>query len=382
MEKEKKVIKKVKRSVKGITLIALVVTIIVLLILASVAISLTIGSNGIFTRAGNATEKYEEASINEQKEMNQVTDVLDNYIRKVEGVTIPKGFYYVGGTKEEGIVISDSKEDENKYSKEKYTDQANIPGDGLIGNQFVWVPVENIDEFIRYTSYYKDSPNSAYFTECSEPSPEGYRYPNELEEYNNMKQSVEDNKGFYVARYEAGKENIDGVDIVVSKKGAEVWNNITWGESMTSIGTEGAVAKSQGMYTDKSRYNVTSTLIYGVQWDAIMTWIDPSYKTSNCDEKSFVRNSTDKGNYSGKLARCGSNDNYRVNNIYDLAGNVFEWTMKEKSTGYRVDRGGDYHNSGSGNPTSSRWNNYPDNPDVYIRFSCSFVFIDLLKINY
>ena len=37
-----------------------------------------------------------------------------------------------------------------------------------------------------------------------------------------MKQSVEDHKGFYVARYEAGKENIDGVDIVVNKKGAEV----------------------------------------------------------------------------------------------------------------------------------------------------------------
>ena len=124
--------KKIKKQMKGITLIALVVTIIVLLILAGVAINLTIGSNGIFTRTGNATEKYEQASINEQKEMNQVTDVLDNYIRKVEEVTIPKGFYYVGGTKEEGIVISDNKADENKYSKDKHSDQANIPADGLV----------------------------------------------------------------------------------------------------------------------------------------------------------------------------------------------------------------------------------------------------------
>ena len=69
---------------------------------------------------------------------------------KVEGVTIPKGFYYVGGTKEDGIVISDNPADENIYLKEKHADQANIPGDGLVGNQFVWVPVENSEDFKRY----------------------------------------------------------------------------------------------------------------------------------------------------------------------------------------------------------------------------------------
>ena len=69
--------KKVKSEIKGITLIALVVTIIVLLILAAVAINLTIGNNGIFTRAGNAVDKYQEASINEQKELNSVANYLD-----------------------------------------------------------------------------------------------------------------------------------------------------------------------------------------------------------------------------------------------------------------------------------------------------------------
>ena len=332
MKIQKERINRLKRDVKGITLVALVITIIVLLILSGVAINLTIGSNGIFTRAGNATEKYEEASINEQKEMNQVTDVLDNYVRKVEGVTIPKGFYYVGGTKEDGIVISDSKEDENKYSKEKYTDQANIPGDGLIGNQFVWVPVENINDFKIYPGYYLGTTQS--LEEYSEPAPEEYRYENELEEYNSMKQSVEDHKGFYVARYEAGKENIDGIDTVVSKKGATVWNNIAWGDSMTEIGNTGAVAKAKGMYTDKSKYDVTSTLIYGVQRDAIMAWIDENYKILNCNaENSYVANSKDKGNYNQTgPVECGSSDSYRVKNIYDLAGNVDEWTMEAGST--------------------------------------------------
>ena len=76
---------KVKKQVKGITLIALVVTIIVLLILASVAISLTIGQNGIFTRAQNATNKYEEASKNEQGEMQNVANFIDNLGRNDNG---------------------------------------------------------------------------------------------------------------------------------------------------------------------------------------------------------------------------------------------------------------------------------------------------------
>ena len=59
-------LKNIKRQVKGITLIALVVTIIVLLILAGVAISLTIGNNGIFTRAQVAVVKNENANIYEQ----------------------------------------------------------------------------------------------------------------------------------------------------------------------------------------------------------------------------------------------------------------------------------------------------------------------------
>ena len=65
---------------KGITLVALVVTIIVLLILAGVAISLTIGQNGIFTRAQNATERWEKASTNEAEQMNDFTDTYDKVV--------------------------------------------------------------------------------------------------------------------------------------------------------------------------------------------------------------------------------------------------------------------------------------------------------------
>ena len=296
---------------------------------------------------------------------------------KVERVTIPKGFYYVGGTKATGIVISDAKADENKYSKDNHADQANIPGDGLAGNQFVWVPVENIAKFIRYKGYHNLLPEE--ISNFYEPSQEGYRYPDEVKEYNAMMQSVEENHGFYVARYEAGKEKINGVDTVVSKKNATVWNNISWGTSMTEIGSTGAVAKAQGMYTNKETYNVTSTLIYGTQWDAIMLWIDPAYETSTCADDSFVRNSTGKANYSGIIANCGSNDSYRVNNIYDLAGNVYEWTMEAKLNDKRTYRGGNVID-GIYAPASYRSCFNPDD-DSYssIRFPCRFILVGLKK---
>ena len=361
------------------------VTIVVLLILAAVAIGLSVGDNGIITSARNATDKWEQGAANEQDELKQIANFInsngnnngddnqDEHITEVEGVTIPKGFYYVGGTKADGIVISDNPADENVYSKEKHADQANIPGDGLVGNQFVWVPVETPADFKTYEGYY-DGHKDNMLSGCHEPSQEGYRYDGEETEYNLMKQSVEKNKGFYVARYEAGKENVDGVNTVVSKKGATVWNRIRWGDSMTSIGTYGAVAKAQGMYTDKENYAVTSTLIYGVQWDAIMAWIDPAYKTTSCDEDSFVRDSTGKGNYNesanandwkGGIATCGISDNYRVKNIYDLAGNVYEWTMEAYSTNLRVTRGGYYNDTGSYYPASTRYGGTPYDDNIY-----------------
>ena len=180
------------------------VTIVVLLILAAVAIGLSVGDNGIITSARNATDKWEQGAANEQDELKQIANFInsngnnngddnqDEHITEVEGVTIPKGFYYVGGTKADGIVISDNSADENVYSEEKHADQANIPGDGLVGNQFVWVPVETPADFKTYTSYYNNGSTQS-ITDNHEPSQEGYRYEGEETEYNLMKQRVEEN---------------------------------------------------------------------------------------------------------------------------------------------------------------------------------------------
>lgn len=49
-----------------------------LLILASVAINLTVGNNGIFTRAQNAVELYNNAAEEEKIAMNEFVNIFDN----------------------------------------------------------------------------------------------------------------------------------------------------------------------------------------------------------------------------------------------------------------------------------------------------------------
>jgi len=72
-----------KKEEKGITLIALVVTIIVLLILARIAISLTIGNNGLFSRAQNAVDVWNEATKKEENEIYDFVRVFDNTVNEI-----------------------------------------------------------------------------------------------------------------------------------------------------------------------------------------------------------------------------------------------------------------------------------------------------------
>ena len=234
----------------------------------------------------------------------------------------------------------------------------NIIDDGLVvidknENEFVWVPVSNSSDFKTYAGYSSGELQSSVWDNCEEPYLNGYE--NEQIEYETMKNSVLKYNGFYVGRYEAGTTAESGTGIrgnLIIKQGVNVYNNIIWGNSMTDA-TGGAVEVAKGLYSKEN--NVTSTLLYGVQWDAIMTWIDPNYKTGNCDTNiSFVTNSTGKGNYSGILAKTGSNKDYAIKNIYDLAGNVREWTMESNNNSNRIGRGGSLSNTGLYGPVSSR----------------------------
>lgn len=214
-------------------------------------------------------------------------------------------------------------------------------------------------------------------------------------EYTQMKNSVTAYGGFYVARYEAGitdtskQSTQDGTVKPVSKNSTNVWNNIPWGGTNSDIAIDGyqgndkasgAVKVARSMYpntekiteyalpeTATNNTGVKSTLIYGVQWDAIMRWmkeIENTSATKTTPQNKYILDSTGMGNYSdsddtNNPAATGTN-NYEVKNIYDLAGNVIEWTMEAYDTRDRVYRGGYYYDSGSGVPASIRIDDYPD----------------------
>ena len=304
------------------------------------------------------------------------TTVKNNYTDS-EGnkATVPAGFVVSKIPEEQkvssGLVIYDIPEDELAGVNWTTKNEDGAYQVQTLYNQFVWIPVEDDTEFIRYDGYYDGSYDEGFVADCDEPYVTE-TYKTEETEYINMRTSVLDYDGFYVGRYEAGVEGerTSGIsDDVVIKQGKNVYNYIGWSSSddMT-VQTGGAVEKSK-KFGEENGYSVTSTLIYGVQWDAIMAWIEPRYKDSTkaeelLSEKNFVADSTGKGYYDADApTTTGSSSAYAVKNIYDLAGNVAEWTMESYYTDSRVIRGGSYDNSGSIFPASYRYDIYPSRYD-------------------
>ena len=259
-------------------------------------------------------------------------------------VTIPAGFKVAedsGTTIDEGIVIEDSKQ-----------------------NQFVWVPVskENFEsEFVRREGYSNGSQQSD-LSNCGEADATGTNAnvtetATTQQEAKDMYASVEKNGGFYIGRYEAGK---DTNRKVVVQKNANVYNRIPWsstGEMQEDerATTEGAVELSRNFARENNYKTVQSTLIYGVQWDAVMNWmknVENSNATST--DKKYIIDSTGMGWYEGvsgnSTHKTGIDLNggkNQVKKVYDLAGNVYEWTMESCNTYFRVGRGGSYDCTGS-----------------------------------
>ena len=379
----------------------------------------------------------------EQKAGENVAKVVD------KNVPIPTNFYYVGGTKDTGVVISDNSADENKGVDSN-----------LSGNQFVWVPV-NQNQKLQIDVTSKDDISSislkdpfgeekltesnvgkTYNKKDQEPTINGtysltittttgktkttklavhslykqdfwkaididlsritieaelkemakeqgfssledyaksmnfetvekmievytnYKKQEIIEEYKNYtdndtdQESVKTYGGFYIARYEAGDGDANGTprsssssnsNTVVSKKGAIVYNYISQTDSIT---------RAESMYAGKSK------LISGAGWDRTLNWlIETKAKTEN----EVFGNSSSWGNYNDSTGNAktnsgpsnmnyttGRNEAWKANNIYDLAGNVRDWTTEANSSDLRVCRGGFCNDNGSSYPASNR----------------------------
>lgn len=330
---------------RGITLIALVVTIVVLLILAGISVSMLTGQNGILNKAAEAKEKTEISSKDEQRKLAQAEALINTEKTTYKGVTF-----------EEYTKIES---DLNEYTKDykKNTDYRDV--------------------------YYEDSTNGWYKNEA---------------EYNmakkKMLKSIYQNEGFWVGRYEAGIET----------------NRITSGAATTTPLSKANlypytyVTRTQAkVLAEKVESgNYTSSLMFGVQWRLILSFM---HNRGDIDNNLLINNSTLIGNYNdnlwnivnseakystdlGKkfnycpyqkkenayvLLTTGATKSFSNMNIYDMAGNVWEWTLEYTSNNGIpcAIMGGNYGDNGSSAPMSGCNGGNFDFGDVYVGFRIS-----------
>ncbi len=207
--------------------------------------------------------------------------------------------------------------------------------DGLViqdtyGNQFVWVPVDGVS--VPYAKWCTNGKSYAYTNEGTMPS--GYSESNITSKY----------KGFYIARFEA------------SSNGGKAASKI--GSSWTYVTYYNAKSYSDNMATNYG-YNTTligTTLITGIQWDTVIKWVqnagfnvEDSIAWGNYfdAEFSYIYPTPGIKSYiSTAIMYTGSTPRNSAKNIYDMAGNMQEWSNETYSSDY-VMRGGQFGNHGN-----------------------------------
>ena len=162
-------------------------------------------------------------------------------------------------------------------------------------------------------------------------------------EFKNMAQSVARYKGFYVGRYET---SLNGTT-AQSKSEETPMNNINWYNMYKNSKTYSRANEDLG---------VVSEMIWGCQWDAMMQLIltgpDASHVTAKTNvghtSSEFTSKPYETGGTNYTEVYTGSTTyNDIASNIYDLEGNVREWTQEANSTSSRIYRGCGYAGSES-----------------------------------
>ena len=402
MKKIKENIKTNKKSARrnysnqtGITLIALVVTIVVLLILAGVSVNALFGNSGIIEKAKEAQNAMDKAKENDEKGINELTNWIDNQVNgttggnnnpttsdlpSVAGETMPyypdATFKKVEGTNlADGLVIQDESGNEyvwievpkSLYANSSYNTKTTT-ADQKPASSTEYDKIEYC--LHKYTDYYRNgtSYTDTYYSDAATGLTS--------EQYTILKQkmlkSVYENGGFWIGRYEAGittnRTSASGTptEVPLSKVGT-VENPVYPYTYVTCSQAQTLTSKlSMGK-------NYNSSLMFGVQWDLVMKYLETK-GTSQADLKT---NSTSWGNYEDNawnitnenlkyssnygnswttateksktaseniLLSTGASDDFSKQGIYDLAGNVWEWTLEYNSNAsvHCAYRGGSY----------------------------------------
>ncbi len=335
-------------------------------------------------------ETKTEALENELKKSdnNAKADLVETDIIKVKY----KGYESTIDTKDGNIIISNvdvKKEEENKeYSSDGKT--AIIPAgftisdkeeeksidNGLVvkgpdGSEFVWIPINketlspegtsNKEMAEKINGKWKGILYENYSSTSSDKMTYGNREPIYLNDsysgdaspsnvlmfteaelqtnYDKMINSIKTNGGFYVSRFEVSL-NENGK--IQSKSGTEPLtasscNPYNW------YGMYNTIKHYAGSNTNEytiSNGNVFSEMIYGSCYDAMLNW---ALFNGNDSRKVGER---ENGNHTGTIKNTGETVNDKINNIYDLEGNLREYTQEGNTSSSRMRRGGDYSYQG------------------------------------
>ena len=356
---------------QGITLVALVVTIVVLLILSSVSLNLVLGDNGIIVKAKEAAETTAAAQEKEAMERNLLEKELENSlstpaVEPTDGVKIPTGFYYVGGTKASGIVISDNKNDKNKYRNQK------VVGTDLLGNQYVWIPcttdssssdlqyartewgveVDGADNSRAIKDELTLTDSSVTYSDADTANGINADVSKEIvAQIKAEKASVAQYGGYYIGRYEVGRNS----DTAVVKYNQTPYASITWS---TAYGLAKKIITNS---------EATSYLCSSYAWDTAVNFIQnnstaKNYATSiegfngNWNPQAVKDPSGNVIKPAGTSQQLNTGLTTQFCNIFDMGGNEAEFTteLNPGTSETVVLRGGDYNGDG---PAGGRWDN-------------------------
>ena len=263
-------------------------------------------------------------------------------------ITIPEGF----------TPLPD--EESNTPNEPKVEDGVVVQDEN--GNQFVWIPVGNISingyiQTINYDRYafsnwYKAGTDTTEYQSPIRTSSLASEYF--YESLNaSEKQSAEDNGGFYLGRYEAGVQNqrteSSGTDDKIQiKVDSYVYNYVTQSE---------ARQLAENMYSS-NKY--TSNLTSSYAWDTALEFLritgNQAYLTNSTQGNYYnTRHGGKSQTYASVL--LGTGETVAVNHLYDMGGNVYEWTTERysNSEATKVSRGGFYGFNSSDEPVIGRF---------------------------